>query len=322
MGHSHSSGSPSPPSSVTSGNGTSSQLSPGGGRGYRSLPYPLQKKDGKMHYECKRLLQDFRPSCPTWRCIWGHTRARDRLKCNLCTKSFTQLAHLQKHDLVHTGEKPHLCDVCNKRFSSTSNLKTHLRLHSGQKAVPLRSLSRPNLLSLSTWSFTKGSTPMSVPTLVRHATRSTSRLPASEPTGRPHPASRTPYATSWTETGVIPPSVSSIRVANHRWTRTSVMDTSPHLLMSHETSSGSQNFISINIITVASEMIRIIVIIFFVNLLESTPLSQAFTFPTIHYYIHPTHILLTIGLIFIYYYLYNLKINYTKNEQSYRKLHF
>jgi uncharacterized Zn-finger protein len=25
-------------------------------------------------------------------------------KCNVCTKSFTQLAHLQKHHLVHTGQ--------------------------------------------------------------------------------------------------------------------------------------------------------------------------------------------------------------------------
>lgn len=32
-------------------------------------------------------------------------------QCNLCKKSFTQLAHLQKHHLVHTGEKPHECQV-------------------------------------------------------------------------------------------------------------------------------------------------------------------------------------------------------------------
>lgn len=45
------------------------------------------------------------------------------VQCELCAKSFTQLAHLQKHHLVHTGERPHECAVCKKRFSSTSNLK-------------------------------------------------------------------------------------------------------------------------------------------------------------------------------------------------------
>lgn len=32
-------------------------------------------------------------------------------QCALCQKSFTQLAHLQKHHLVHTGERPHKCSV-------------------------------------------------------------------------------------------------------------------------------------------------------------------------------------------------------------------
>lgn len=33
--------------------------SPGGTRGYRSLPYPLKKKDGKMHYECNICMKTF-----------------------------------------------------------------------------------------------------------------------------------------------------------------------------------------------------------------------------------------------------------------------
>nr|XP_012295664.1 tissue-resident T-cell transcription regulator protein ZNF683 isoform X3 [Aotus nancymaae] len=59
-------------------------------------------------------------------------------QCALCQKSFTQLAHLQKHHLVHTGERPHKCPVCCKRFSSSSNLKTHLRLHSGARPFQCR----------------------------------------------------------------------------------------------------------------------------------------------------------------------------------------
>ncbi len=123
---------PSPPLSIASISGSGPYSPNGTNRGYRSLPYPLKKKDGKMHYECNICYKTFGQLSNLKVHLRTHSGERP-FKCSVCSKSFTQLAHLQKHHLVHTGEKPHQCDVCKKRFSSTSNLKTHLRLHSGQK---------------------------------------------------------------------------------------------------------------------------------------------------------------------------------------------
>ena len=49
--------------------------------------------------------------------------------CEKCGKSFTRKTSLERHDGVHTGEKPFECEICGKRFSQKSVMHRHLLVH-------------------------------------------------------------------------------------------------------------------------------------------------------------------------------------------------
>ncbi len=48
-------------------------------------------------------------------------------QCPVCPKSFPSPFKLQRHYVIHTGQKPFICNICGKAFTQSEHLKTHLQ---------------------------------------------------------------------------------------------------------------------------------------------------------------------------------------------------
>jgi len=57
-------------------------------------------------------------------------------KCSSCSKSFRQSTHLKIHQLTHTEERPFQCCFCQKGFKIQSKLMKHKQLHARNKTCP------------------------------------------------------------------------------------------------------------------------------------------------------------------------------------------
>ncbi|XP_039717275.1 zinc finger protein 746 isoform X2 [Pteropus medius] len=61
----------------------------------------------------------------------GTARDGSALRCGECGRCFTRPAHLIRHRMLHTGERPFPCTECEKRFTERSKLIDHYRTHTG-----------------------------------------------------------------------------------------------------------------------------------------------------------------------------------------------
>ena len=49
--------------------------------------------------------------------------------CHFCDMVFVCRAALNRHERVHTGEKPYSCEVCGKTFAQKAGVKSHMKTH-------------------------------------------------------------------------------------------------------------------------------------------------------------------------------------------------
>ncbi|PVD32484.1 hypothetical protein C0Q70_07923 [Pomacea canaliculata] len=54
-------------------------------------------------------------------------------RCDICQRSFRELATLRKHEQLHRADRPYVCQTCGKSFLWSSNLKVHERVHTGER---------------------------------------------------------------------------------------------------------------------------------------------------------------------------------------------
>ncbi|XP_005109182.1 putative zinc finger protein 286B [Aplysia californica] len=88
----------------------------------------VRKHSGEKPFICPTCSSRFRtkPALAAHMKIHDANRPRP-FKCTACGYSCTKRCNLIKHNLKHTGQKPHKCPICDAGFTTTYGKNKHLR---------------------------------------------------------------------------------------------------------------------------------------------------------------------------------------------------
>ncbi|NXF09630.1 ZN770 protein, partial [Smithornis capensis] len=84
-------------------------------------------------YLCSKLLETEQSCCSYWHDFSEATEKNEVVnkfyQCSICFKTFKSPSKLERHYLMHAGQKPFKCLVCGKKFRQAPHLKRHHLTH-------------------------------------------------------------------------------------------------------------------------------------------------------------------------------------------------
>uniref|UniRef100_A0A2K6QT17 Ras-responsive element-binding protein 1 n=1 Tax=Rhinopithecus roxellana TaxID=61622 RepID=A0A2K6QT17_RHIRO len=90
-----------------------------------------ETKEEKSSYNCP-LCEKI---CTTQHQLTMHIRQHNTdtggadHSCSICGKSLSSASSLDRHMLVHSGERPYKCTVCGQSFTTNGNMHRHMKIH-------------------------------------------------------------------------------------------------------------------------------------------------------------------------------------------------
>ncbi|XP_069880724.1 ras-responsive element-binding protein 1 isoform X1 [Dipodomys merriami] len=90
-----------------------------------------EMKEEKSSYNCP-LCEKI---CTTQHQLTMHIRQHNTdtggadHSCSICGKSLSSASSLDRHMLVHSGERPYKCTVCGQSFTTNGNMHRHMKIH-------------------------------------------------------------------------------------------------------------------------------------------------------------------------------------------------
>uniref|UniRef100_A0A671TUJ0 C2H2-type domain-containing protein n=1 Tax=Sparus aurata TaxID=8175 RepID=A0A671TUJ0_SPAAU len=61
------------------------------------------------------------------------THTKVTITCTECGKGLSSKEALNRHMIIHAGERPYQCSECGLHFNRMSNLTAHMKIHTGVK---------------------------------------------------------------------------------------------------------------------------------------------------------------------------------------------